>query len=191
MIQHIDRADSIQQLANLQDLIEQLQHQEQFGDLVNCALQFLKAEFDYPLVWMALYEPQHSELVGLGGSFVHTDPLTQTFPLLPGDLLDQVLLTQQPIEVMNLQEESRVGKWQKLAQRSNIQGTLLYPILYRQASLGVLMIGSTLGVVTLARKKHCGCLSWQEHWVLLLRLCKRIIQLLPIDLNDSQKFWIK
>ncbi|WP_299412954.1 GAF domain-containing protein [Acaryochloris sp. IP29b_bin.148] len=143
MIQHAGRS-SQEQLVGLQTLIEQLLDQEQVESLVDCALQFLRAELDYPLLWIAMYDADQSELSGLGGGvpYAESSAFGQRYPVLPGDLFDQVLLTRQPIEVMNLQEESRVGKWQKIAQRYQIQGAVLYPLQYRQDALGVLLLGS-------------------------------------------------
>lgn len=143
MIQRVGRS-SQEQLMGLQTLIERLLDQEQVEPLIDCALQFLRAELDYPLLWIAVYDAHQSELSGLGGGVPHAESSAfgQRYPVLPGDLFDQVLLTGQPIEVMNLQEESRVGKWQKIAQRFRIQGAILYPIRYRQDALGVLLLGS-------------------------------------------------
>lgn len=143
MIQRAGRS-SQEQLASIQTLIEGLLDQEQVEALVDCALRFLQNELDYPLLWIATYDTKRSKLTGLGGSLPQADSsaFSQCYPVLPGDLFDQALLTGQPIEVMNLQEEGRVGKWQKLAQRFGIQGAILYPIQYRQACLGILLLGS-------------------------------------------------
>ncbi|NJM65290.1 MAG: GAF domain-containing protein [Acaryochloris sp. RU_4_1] len=144
MIQRAGRSNQAQLVA-IQNLMEQLFAQEQVDALVNCALEFLRAEFDYPLLWLAVYDPGQSELLGLGGGVPKSDAQTfkQRYSVLPGDLFDQVLLTGQPTEVMNLQEENRAGKWQTLAKRFQIQGALIYPIQYRQDSLGVLLLGSS------------------------------------------------
>ena len=144
MIQRAGRS-SQEQLAGIQTLIEKMLDQEQVESLVDCALQFLRAELDYPLLWIATYDTKQSELLGLGGGVPRSDAnaFGQRYPVLPGDLFDQALLTGRPIEVMSLQEENRVGKWQRIAQRFDIQGALLYPIQYRRNSLGVLLLGSS------------------------------------------------
>lgn len=144
MIQRAGRS-SQEHLAGIQTLIERLLDQEQVESLVDCALQFLRIELDYPLLWIAAYDANRSELSGLGGSFTRAESsaFDQRYPVLPGDLFDQMLLTKQPIAVMNLQEESRMGKWQTIAQRFRIQGTILYPIQYRHNALGLLLLGST------------------------------------------------
>jgi len=144
MIQRAGRS-SQEQLVGIQTLIERLLDQEQVESLVDCALQFLRTELNYPLLWIAAYDANRSELSGLGGSLTHAESsvFDQRYSVLPGDLFDQILLTRQPIEVMNLQEESRMGKWQKIAQRFRIQGTILYPIQHRHHALGLLLLGST------------------------------------------------
>jgi len=144
MIQRAGRS-SPEQLVRIQTLVEGLLDQDQVESLVDCALQFLQSELDYPLLWIATYAPNRSELTGISGGLPQTTStaFSQRYPVLPGDLFDQALLTKQPIEVMNLQEEGRVGKWQKLAQRFKIRGAILYPIQYRQECVGVLLLGSS------------------------------------------------
>lgn len=143
MIQRVGQPSSAQ-LISIQTLIEGLLEYDQVKPMVDCALRFLQGELDYPLLWIAAYDAERSELLGLGGSIPQSDSsaFTQRYPVLPGDLCDQVLLTGHPIEVVNLQEESRMGKWQKIAQRYDIQGAILYPIQYRQTCLGVVLLGS-------------------------------------------------
>ncbi len=144
MIQRAGRS-SQEQLAGIQALIETMLDQDQVESLVDCALRFLAAELDYPLLWIARYDAERSTLSGLGGGVPQSNAsvFSQRYPILPGDLFDQVLLTRTPIEVMNLQEENRVGKWQTIAQRFDIQGALLHPIQYHQIPLGVLLLGSS------------------------------------------------
>ena len=144
MIQRAGRS-SQEHLAGIQTLIENMLAQDQVESLVDCALQFLAEKLDYRLLWIAEYNPDRSTLSGLGGGVPQSNgsAFSQIYPILPGDLFDQVLLTRTPIEVMNLQDENRVGKWQTIAQRFDIQGALLYPIQYRQIPLGVLLLGSS------------------------------------------------
>lgn len=143
MIQRAGRS-SQEQLVRIQTLIEGLLDHDQLESLVDSALTFLQSELDYPLLWIAQYDANQSELIGLSGGLPQADStaFSQRYPVLPGDLFDQALLTRNPIEVMNLQEEGRVGKWQKLAQRFDIQGAILYPIQYRKECVGILLLGS-------------------------------------------------
>lgn len=143
MIQRVGQPHPTQ-LISIQTLIERLLAAEQVKPMVDCALRFLQAELDYPLLWIAAYDADRSELSGLGGRLPHAESsaFDQRYPVLPGDLFDQALLTGHPIEVMNLQAESRMGKWQKIAQRYDIQGAILYPIQYRSTCLGVVLLGS-------------------------------------------------
>lgn len=143
MIQRAGRS-SQEQLVRIQTLMAGLLDQDQVESLVGCVLTFLQSELDYPLLWIAKYDANQSELIGLSGGLPQADStaFSQRYPVLPGDLFDQALLTRNPIEVMNLQEEGRVGKWQKLAQRFDIQGAILYPIQYRKECVGLLLLGS-------------------------------------------------
>ncbi len=143
MIQRAGRS-SQEQLVRIQTLMAGLLDQDQVESLVDSALTFLQSELDYPLLWIAKYDANQSELIGLSGGLPQADStaFSQRYPVLPGDLFDQALLTRKPIEVMNLKEEGRVGKWQKLAQRFDIQGAILYPIQYRKECVGILLLGS-------------------------------------------------
>ena len=134
-----------QRFVALQTVLQLLQEQRQVEPLMNIALRFLQEECGYPAIWLALYDAPAAELVGKSG--VTPSPstiLTQRFPVQPGDIFDQALITGLPATFPNLSKEHRAGKWQMLAQRFEIQGTLIQPICYRHQSLGVILVGSSL-----------------------------------------------
>ncbi|MEI6064939.1 MAG: GAF domain-containing protein, partial [Pseudanabaena sp. ELA748] len=74
--------------------------------------------------------------------------LKERFALNAGDLLDQVILQRKPVPIADLRQEKRSGEWQKLAQKFEIQGTLLCPIYHRDRSIGVVLLGTNLWNVT-------------------------------------------
>jgi len=70
--------------------------------------------------------------------------LKRHFRLSPGDLLDQVLVQQRPVGVPDLRQESRAREWRQAAQKFNIQGTILFPSLYKDRCFGLALLGSHL-----------------------------------------------
>ena len=146
MTQTIGRTGYEQQLLALQQVLQRLQEQQKVESLAVIALDFLQSAFDYSLIWLALYDTTANELVGMGGTAPNGEltVFKQSFSVLPGDRFDQVLVTGRSAEITNLQEESRAGQWQSAARRFNIQGTLIHPFRFRDQSLGVVLMGSTL-----------------------------------------------
>ncbi len=110
-------------------------------------LSFLKEWFQFDLIWIAQYDAQYQILNGINGILpTERDAavLRRKQSVLPGDLFDQVLLTGNLQEIPTLKQEQRVGDWQTIAQRQNIQGTILLPIRYRHRSFGLILVGTTL-----------------------------------------------
>lgn len=70
------------------------------------------------------------------------NPLTQKIQLLSGDILEQVVIQQQPLALADLRQEMRAGEWRKTAQKYDIQGTMLFPMCHRDRCIGVLILGS-------------------------------------------------
>jgi GAF domain-containing protein len=140
-----ERTGHGQRLVALQAVLEQLRLQEQVEPLVSTALDFIQAVFEYPLVWIATCQPGQRELQGILGAMPNTEKVTwarQELKVLPGDHFDQVLLTGQPAVVANLQTDQRAGQWQAVAQRTNIEGALIYPFRHQQQSYGLMILGS-------------------------------------------------
>jgi GAF domain-containing protein len=129
--------------------IQALQKQDTVQGMGKILFHFLKEWFQFELIWIAQYESQSHSLTGLQGILPTTTDRGTSFlrrrqTILPGDLFDQVLLTRTLQEIPNLKQEQRVGEWQTLAQSQNIQGCMILPIRYRQASFGVILVGTTL-----------------------------------------------
>ncbi|HEY9845216.1 MAG TPA: GAF domain-containing protein, partial [Candidatus Caenarcaniphilales bacterium] len=146
MAQLKNRTNYERQLVSLEEVLQTLQEQESADALIEVTLDYLQTEFDYNLVWIALYERAAKALFGKGGTTPTGDAsfLKQRFPLAPGDLLDQVLVQQRPAGVPDLREEIRAGAWRQAAQKFNIQGTIIFPIPHKDQSFGLALLGSHL-----------------------------------------------
>lgn len=133
-----------QNLASLDQVLQALQVPQSSEKLVALTLSFLKSQFNYHLIWIALYNRSAQSLVGQGGVAPAGDVsiLQQQFRLQPGELLEQALVMQRPVNVPDLREEHRAGEWRKIAHQLNIQGTLIHPIRFRDQCFGVVLLGS-------------------------------------------------
>jgi len=135
-----------QQFVNLGRVLRTLREGENIDDLVAKTLDYLRDTFDHQLIWIALYDRENHRLVGKGGVSPAGDIkfLKERFVLEPGDLLDQVIVMRKPMPIPDLRQEKRSGEWQKLAVKFDIQGTLLFPIYYKNHSCGLVLLGSRL-----------------------------------------------
>jgi GAF domain-containing protein len=129
--------------------IQGIQKQDAVEALGKIVFHFLREWFKFDLIWIAQCEPQSHLLSGIQGILPKMTDRDTLFlrrkqPILPGDLFDQVLLTGTLQEIPSLKQEQRVGDWQAIAQAQNIQGCLILPIRYRQQSLGLILVGTTL-----------------------------------------------
>ena len=134
------------QLVALGRVLQALREEGTVDGLIKTALSYLQAEFNYALVWMALYDRPEHRLLGKGGHAPAGDDtfLKQRFTLSPGDLLEQVVIQLRPIGVPDLREESRAGEWRKAAQKYSIQGTIVFPIRHKNDCFGLVLLGSPL-----------------------------------------------
>jgi GAF domain-containing protein len=136
--------------------LQTLREEENADVLIETTLDYLAREFNYRLIWIALYDRLEHRLFGKGGITPTGDTifLKQWFNLHPGDLLEQVVIEQRPIGVPDLQQESRAGEWRKAAREFGIQGTLLFPLRCKDRCFGVALLGSHLwGVSPRAAEK--------------------------------------
>ncbi len=107
------------------------------------ALEAIRAEFGYTLLWMGLYDRFTHQLTTRGvitngpRRFSHT-----SLALHPGDLLEQVVAQQQPMVVADIRDESRAGAWARIAQTFELQGTVILPIQRRGICFGLMVLGS-------------------------------------------------
>jgi transcriptional regulator with GAF, ATPase, and Fis domain/signal transduction histidine kinase len=107
------------------------------------ALEAIRAEFGYTLLWAGLYDRFNHRLTTRGvltsgpRRFSHT-----TLALHPGDLLEQVIVQQQPTVIADIREESRAGAWERIAQTFETQGTVILPIQRKGICFGLIILGS-------------------------------------------------
>lgn len=134
------------QLVALGRVLQILREEENVDVLIETTLNYLQDEFDYSLIWIGLYDRLEHRLFGKGGFMPASDSsfLKQRIVLSPGDILEQVVIQQRPVGVPDLREETRAGEWRKAAQKFNIQGTMIFPIRYKDRCFGVSLLGSTL-----------------------------------------------
>ncbi|MDQ2098729.1 MAG: GAF domain-containing protein [Tychonema bourrellyi B0820] len=144
--------DLDEQIVSLESVLQTLREDENVDVLLSTTLSYLQAQFDWRLIWIGLYDRTAHRLLGKGGIVPNGDRsfLKQRFTLNPGDLLEQVVIQLQPVVVPDLREENRAGEWRKLAQSLNIQGTILFPLRYKDRCYGVILLGSDVGESSLS-----------------------------------------
>ena len=107
------------------------------------ALQAIRAEFGYSLLWVGLYDRFTHQLTTRGVITNGPRRFTQTsIGLHPGDILEQVVVQQQPMVVADVREESRAGAWERIAKTFELQGTVVLPIQRRSICFGVMILSS-------------------------------------------------
>ena len=144
MVQSREPTDHDKQLVALGRVLQTLREEENAEVLIDTVLGYLRSEFDYRVLWIGLYDRLEHRLFGKGGVVPKGDGafLRQRFLLSPGDVLEQVVIQQRPLAVPDLREELRAGEWRKAAQNYDIQGTVIFPIRYRDRCYGVTLLGS-------------------------------------------------
>ncbi|MEN9202297.1 MAG: GAF domain-containing protein [Thermostichus sp. DG_1_6_bins_120] len=149
-------SEAMPPLVALQVTLQQMREQTDARLLIRLTLDYVKAVFVAPLIWLALYDYSNHQLVGQGGVTLLEDPtlLQAVHPLQPGEILEQVVIEQRPISLPDMSQEPRMGIWQREAGRlGGIQGCLIYPIRGQRRCLGVLMLGSQLWGVTTSEEE--------------------------------------
>lgn len=155
------------QLVALGRTLQTLREEDNLVVLIETTINYIKAEFDYNLIWIGLYDRMSHQLFGKGGAIPspvqngasgspgkcdrHSpeipkdrDLLNQQFTLTPGDLFEQVVIQQRPLGVPDLREERRAGEWRQIASSFGIQGTMIFPLRYRALCFGLVILGSEL-----------------------------------------------
>jgi GAF domain-containing protein/signal transduction histidine kinase len=134
------------QIFSLGRVLQSLREEDNVDVLIETTISYLKEQFDYKLIWIALYDRLNHILFGKGGFTPGNDTtlLQQRVVLSPGDLSEQVVIEQRPLGVADLRAENRAEEWQELARKYNIQGTIFLPIRYKDRCLGVVLLGSEL-----------------------------------------------
>ncbi len=146
MVQPKEPNANDKQLVALGRVLQILREEENADVLIDTTLNYLQAEFDYSLIWIGLYDRLAHRLHGKGGVTPsgNIPMLKQRIVLNPGDLLEQVVIQQRPLAVPDLRQELRAGDWRKTAQIDSIQGTVIFPLRYRDQCFGVTLLGSSL-----------------------------------------------
>jgi GAF domain-containing protein len=144
MRQHQKFSAAEQQIFSLGRILQILREEDNAEVLIEKTISYLKEQFDYSLIWIALYDRLNHILFGKGGTTPDTENsyLQQRVVLSPGDLLEQVVIQQRPMGVADLRIEKRAEGWQEIAVKFDIQGTIMLPIRHKDRCLGVLMLGS-------------------------------------------------
>ncbi len=133
-----------QQIISLGRVLQSLREDDNIDVLIQTTISYLKEQFDYKLVWIALSDRLNHILFGKGGIAPDNDTsfLKKRVVLNPGDLLEQVVIEQRPLGVADLRAEIRIADWQKVADKFHIQGTIVLPIRYQDRCLGLILLGS-------------------------------------------------
>lgn len=132
-----------QNIFSLGRILQSLREEDNIDVLVEMTISYIKEQFEYDLIWVALYNRLEHILFGKGGFAPRGDSnfFKQRLVLSPGDLLEQVVIEQRPLGVADLRAERRAQEWQEIANKYNIQGTIILPIRYRDRCLGILLLG--------------------------------------------------
>ncbi len=134
-----------QHIISLGRVLQSLREEDNVDVLIETIISFVNEQFDYRMIWVALYDRLNHILIGKGGVAPggNNNFLNQRLVLSPGDLLEQVVIEQRPLGVADLRAETRAEGWQELAQKHQIQGTIILPIRYKDRCLGLLLLGSS------------------------------------------------
>lgn len=133
-----------QQILSLGLVLQKLREEDNVDVLIETTISYIKEQLDYSLIWIALYDRLNHILIGKGGITPGSDTnfLQQRLVLSPGDLLEQVVISQSPLGIADLRTETRSEGWRELAQKFNIQGTIILPIRYKDRCIGLVLLGS-------------------------------------------------
>ncbi|MEL6470381.1 MAG: ATP-binding protein [Cyanobacteria bacterium J06623_4] len=107
------------------------------------ALEAIRAEFGYSLLWVGLYDRFNHKLDTRGvitngpRRFSHT-----SLSLHPGDFLEQIIVQQEPMVLADIREETRAGAWARIAKTFELQGTVILPIQRQSICFGLVVLGS-------------------------------------------------
>ncbi|GAX38488.1 sensor histidine kinase [Nodularia sp. NIES-3585] len=133
-----------QQILALCSVLQSLREEDDVDVLISTTISYIQQQFDYSLIWIALYDRLQHTLSGKGGITPDQDTsfLHKRVVLHPGDILEQVVIEQGPLGVVDLRNETRAKTWQEVGKKFNIQGTIFWPIRYKNRFLGLLLLGS-------------------------------------------------
>lgn len=129
-------------LTALARILKVLRETDEPQQLVQAVLENLQSELHYTLLWLGTYDRINHRLISQGCRSPKPERLLDsTLPMNPGDLMEQVVIQQRPLIVNDLRIEPRAGTWCKVAERQGLQSALLFPLRYRDACYGLMMLG--------------------------------------------------
>ncbi|MFM2064326.1 MAG: hypothetical protein RLZZ507_3997 [Cyanobacteriota bacterium] len=133
-----------QQILSLGKILQTLREEDDVEVLIKTTIAYLRQHFDYQFIWLALYDSGSKKLHGKGGITPdgETSYLKRSVLLNPGNLVGQVVTQLCPVGVAKLRGEIRAPEWQEVAAKYDIQGTIIFPIRYKDNCLGVVLLGS-------------------------------------------------
>lgn len=128
---------------DLSQILPAIWEAETIEQSIKTALEAIRAELGYTLLWMGLYDRFNHQLNTRGVLTNGPRRFSQTsLSLHPGDLLEQVIVQQQPMVVADIREESRAGAWAHIAKAFELQGTVILPIQRKGICFGLMILGS-------------------------------------------------
>jgi hypothetical protein len=120
------------QIISLGRVLQKLREEDNVEVLIETTIAYIKEQFDHQLIWIALYDRLNHTLSGKGG----------ITPTKDTNFLQQVVIEQRPLGVADLKEEHRAETLKEVAKKFQIQGTVIFPIRYRDRCLGLVLLGS-------------------------------------------------
>ncbi|HIK07563.1 MAG TPA: GAF domain-containing protein [Trichormus sp. M33_DOE_039] len=132
------------QFAALGRVLQSLREEDDVEVLIKITSSYIQQQFNYNLIWIAVYDRLKHTLSGQGGITPSGDDsfLRKRLILRPGGLLEQVVIQQRPVGVPDIRTETRLSEWQEVGTKHNVRGTILFPIRYKDTCLGLLLIAS-------------------------------------------------
>lgn len=133
----------------LHEVLQILREATDESVLFEAVMHYLQEGFGCALVWIGLY--QEHMLVGracYASSGERLSALTQKFPLRAGDLFEPVVVQKQYLEVPDLQVAHRAGPWKLIAQKLDVKGAVISPIVQGDRCYGVVVLGFSYWGVT-------------------------------------------
>lgn len=146
MVQQKQTSKPESQLIALANILQILREEDHVEVLIDSVIDYLAQNFNYRLIWLGLYDRVKHQLIGKKGfpQQDNQDFFEDTFILNPGELLEQVVIQQRPIGIPDLRQEQKTQQWCKIAQKYQIQGTLLFPLRCQKRCFGVVLLGTHL-----------------------------------------------
>jgi len=131
-------------LALLSRCLQDIREAPQATDMFKTALGFFQEELTYPFIWFCRYDRTQHRIQGISGIVQGKELpfLQEALPFARGEILEQLVLQMRPAVIPDLRAEQRGGRLSQIANKLGIQGTILFPLRYREVCYGLVMLGS-------------------------------------------------